>query len=130
MVGVLERQIHTKVLTSMAENENFDAIIALGTIGTARSYMEHLAKFDPDLAGTLKPYVLETEAKFIRKIAELVETLQKPIIAVSLRPERALLEIERLGCQITLFSSPDQAVRALTAMDRYRRFLEKKKESS
>ena len=116
MVGIVDLDAHTRCLEILSSCAEYDSVISLGTINAATAFglaQRESEKLDKKLIEAQRQYIEMKASQFARKVLDLTQGLQKPILAVGM-PEREqdpAKGIERLGSKICTYTNPERAVR-------------------
>jgi len=110
-----------------------DAVINLGIVGR-RHLFTHLKNAclaaNPDISpndmNALDEMIIEYERNYIHHVVNLMDRYHKPVVGVSLAkgPEdKTVVGVEGYNYKGVFFPAPEQAVKSLSRMHRYRRWL-------
>jgi acyl-CoA synthetase (NDP forming) len=129
LVATIAKDPYLECLEILAQWEGIDAILALGARRGVHSYPYAKEVKGPQQlidAIALAVETIQKEArapdKVLMNIGQLVKRFDKPIIAVTLASESAhRLFLEKFN--VVSYQTPERAVRVLSHMVRYRRFL-------
>lgn len=135
LVGDTDPETFEKTLRLLAAWDQCDMVIHLGCTGRdglLRPVIEDTLASDPnaDEAGlkALLPLLREFENRFIGLAGELMEGCGKPIVGVSLTAggdDKTVAEIPGRRYKAVSFATPERAVKALSEMVIYRRWLDR-----
>jgi acyl-CoA synthetase (NDP forming) len=133
IVGEGDPAIPKTTLDELLKWEGCDAVIHLGIHGKrilASKMLDSILNTDPAYSAKeidgIKKMVIQIENDYIRHVVELTERYEKPILGVSLLTDeetRTLYRIDGCKYQGVFFPSPERAVKALSGMCRYQRWL-------
>ncbi|MFP4388632.1 MAG: acetate--CoA ligase family protein [Desulfococcaceae bacterium] len=132
IVGEHEDRVAIGVLKTLMAWDGCDAIINLGIMGRRTllgRVLDSSAKADPAMRPedleALKARLVEFEENYVRLIAELMAKHEKPVYGVSIsfdQVEKTVLPVEDSPYNGVFYPTPERAVKALAAMNGYRRF--------
>ena len=133
LVGDRNPDIPLRVLDRLMAWDGCDAVINLGIVGR-RHLFTHLKNaclaanpdISPDDMNTLDGMILEYERNYIQHVVNLMDRYHKPVVGVSLArgPEdKTVVTVEGCNYKGVFFPAPEQAVKSLSRMHRYRRWL-------
>lgn len=131
LVGTTDRRPHFQALEILTRCENVDGIIALGIVGASSAFAALGERFKTSRAfeipaefvdGMIK-MVERVDAKFAKKINELIREFGKPIIGASIAPQESKLKYE--GEEIIIYPTPEKAATVLAKLYEYRNILDK-----
>ncbi len=135
LVGERDLHIPVKSLEILMDWDGCDAVINLGIIGRRlllKRLSEAVLQSDPRADRTsldhAQTILCEFEDSYIRKITELMEKYQKPVIGVHLLTEgheKTVYPVPESQYNGVFYSTPERAVKALSKMAAYRRYLER-----
>ena len=135
IVGESDNSISLAVMEEFLKWDGCDAIINLGILGMrilAQRLIESVRKVDPGysdqfLDDGLK--LVETlEEDYISQVAHMMEKYNKPILGVSLLEDEkhhTVYNVENCGYKSVFYQNPERAVKVLSKMYQYFRFLNK-----
>ncbi|MDY6903185.1 MAG: acetate--CoA ligase family protein [Thermodesulfobacteriota bacterium] len=135
LVGENDNSLPMKVLEELMKWDGCDAVINLGILGR-RLMTKRVAKsasIDPTYKQEFLDQIVDAmydfERQYIRHVVELMDRYEKPIIGVSIMTDetedKTLYKIDGSDYKAVFFPTPERAVKALSKMYDYRRFLEK-----
>ncbi len=134
IVGESDATIPMTTVEALLKWDGCDAVIHLGIHGRrilAEKMLNSVGHTDPSYTPAqldgVRSMSREFEKQYIRHVIELTEKYDKPVLGVSLLTDAASKTLYRIeGCQHkgVFFPSPERAVKALSAMCRYRQWLE------
>jgi len=135
IVGEQGTEIAYAVLESLMNWDTCDGVIILGILGRKALVqpMVDIAResdpaASPGLLDWLSGEIDAFDGKYMAHMAELMQTHQKPIIAVNFMPdkvgEKAVTPISGKPYAVVRYSTPERAVKAISKMVEYRRFLD------
>jgi acyl-CoA synthetase (NDP forming) len=132
IVGEHEDRVAIGVLEALMAWDGCDAIINLGIMGRATllgRVLDSSAQADPAMRPedleALKTRLVEFEKNYVRLIAELMAKHEKPVYGVSIsfdQVDKTVLPVADSSYNGVFYPTPERAVKALAAMDEYRRF--------
>jgi hypothetical protein len=116
----------------MLKLEGIDAVISLGIVGRLefiRLLVQSTRKIDSsqaDFLAGLESLGAAYEKKYIEKLAELMETYEKPVIGVSLSrtDEGTVRPVDGRKYSPVFYQTPEDAVNVLARMVGYRAYLD------
>lgn len=134
LVGTTQEGIAEQAVEAVAHSEAVDAVIVLGVVGMMTTPIRVYSEVDrlaeeqgftlPDDGGDRDRFC-RREGTFIRRMSELMERYEKPIIAVSFTPlDRAVFEFGGRYAAVVL-PSPLRSVRVIAKMAKHGAFLER-----
>lgn len=133
IVGEGDPAIPKTAIEELVKWDGCDAVIHLGIHGKrilACKMLDSIANTDPAYSRAqitaMQEMVTEQESEYIRYVVELTGKYQKPVLGVSLLTDEATRTLYRIdGCSHkgVFFPSPERAVKALSGMCRYQRWL-------
>ncbi len=140
LVGEADPSIPMTVMEALMKWDGCDAVLNLGIMGR-RHMITRLAdsvrtadpSFTEDfLEKAVKPF-RDFENKYIEHIVSLMEKYKKPVLGVSMlkgENDRTVYNVESLTYKGLFFPTPEQAVKSLSKMCEYKRFLLRTREKS
>lgn len=129
LVGQIDELIFSTTLSAMLEADYIDSLLFMGVFG-ASEFMSRIADAAPGIVPEIseengkqiKIYANQMEKKFKEETLASIEKYKKPIVGVSLSSTARL--VHRVdGETLILFPTPERAVKALSALYRYRQYL-------
>jgi acyl-CoA synthetase (NDP forming) len=135
LVGEQDLDLPGQSLEILMAWDGCDAVINLGILGR-RIFLQRLAKAvlqsdshaDPALLEQAKSILDEFERNYILKIVKLMEKYQKPVIGVHLLTdgqEKITYPTPESNFNGVFYPTPEQAVKALSKMVTYKKYLER-----
>jgi acyl-CoA synthetase (NDP forming) len=135
LLGDNDPTVPLKVMERLLGWEGCDAVIHLGVMGRL-GFIEKLAaavkRCDPEAPDHLGQMAVDLikafEADYVNQIAALMERYGKPVVGVSLMKDardKTVYTVEGARHQTVFYETPERAVKALSQMVRYRRFLQR-----
>jgi acyl-CoA synthetase (NDP forming) len=135
LVAEMNTDIHMAIIDELLQWEECDAIIHMGIIGRSKMVKSVLESaimidkaydqnFKEDSLNLLKAY----EHELVDKTVRIMEKYQKPVIGVYLLTDemsRTVIEINGYKYKGIIFPSPERAVKALSKMYKYSRWLKR-----
>ncbi len=133
IVGEHDNTIPLTVMEEFLKWDGCDAIINLGILGMriiAQRLIESVRKVDPGYSkefldeGT--KFVDALEVDYIAQVAHMMEKYNKPILGVSLLEDEkhhTVYNVENCAYKSVFYPNPERAVKALSKMYEYFRFL-------
>lgn len=133
LVGETDLDLPLAAMEALLDWDGCDAVVHLGILGR-RLFVERLtdtvAAADPDHSSSalqeIRQLLVDFEERYIQQIAHLMERYRKPVVGVRLltAPEdRTVYTVAGCRYQPIFYETPERAVRALSKMVDYRRFL-------
>ena len=133
IVGEPDNNLMTTIMEDLLKWDGCDAVINLGVLGRA-IFFEGMAdaaeRADPTYSKEYfekaKAYMHTFEQKYLKLIARLMETYQKPVYGVSLLTgvkSQTVYTVEGSPYKPVFYQSPERAVKAYARMYEYYRFL-------
>ena len=134
IVGEHDPNIPMTAMEALMKWDGCDAVIHLGINGRrilADKMLDSIANTDPAYSTKelkeIGALAVEFEDLYIRHVVKLIEQYQKPVLGVSLLTDedsKTLYRVEGAQYKGVFFPSPERAVKALSGMCRYQRWLE------
>ncbi len=133
LVGNLSVDNHMQILEKMAASPNFDAIIALGSLGTSvmigMSSMvaqQETMGWDQEFFKSFLVNIQERNHQFMDRAIELMDRYSKPIVFVEMQflGDDSLVELEQ-GRSV-IFTAPEKAAAVLQKMRIYHEWLNRR----
>ncbi len=132
LVGENDLELPLQTMEALLKWDGCDAVINLGILGR-RIFVNRLIangkKADPDLTADFHALVHDTimqfEAQYIERIAELMQRYEKPVYGVSLlqdESDRTVYPVAHSPYNAVFYETPERAVQAFARMVDYRRF--------
>ncbi len=132
LVGENDLELPLQTMEALLKWDGCDAVINLGILGR-RIFVSRLIangkKADPDLTPDFHALVHDTimqfEAQYIERIAELMQRYEKPVYGVSLlqdESDRTVYPVAHSPYNAVFYETPERAVQAFARMVDYRRF--------
>jgi acyl-CoA synthetase (NDP forming) len=135
IVGQPDNKLMTTIMEELMKWDGCDAIINLGILGRAIfvSLMADAAEradptYSKDFLDSTKAYIQAFEQDYLKLVARLMETYQKPVYGVSLLTDiksRTVYTVEGSTYKPVFYQTPERAVKANARMYEYYRFLKK-----
>jgi acyl-CoA synthetase (NDP forming) len=135
LVGERDLDLPVQSLEILMDWDGCDAVINLGILGRRlllKRLSEAVLQSDPHADRTsldqAQTILCEFEERYIRKITELMEKYQKPVIGVHLLTdgrEKTVYPVPESQFNGVFYSTPERAVKALSKMAAYRRYFER-----
>jgi len=133
LVGDRNPDVPLRVMDQLMAWDGCDAVINLGIVGR-RHLFTHLKNAclaaNPDISpndmNALDEMIIEYERNYIHHVVNLMDRYHKPVVGVSLAkgPEdKTVVGVEGYNYKGVFFPAPEQAVKSLSRMHRYRRWL-------
>jgi acyl-CoA synthetase (NDP forming) len=133
IVGEKDNTIPMVAIEELLRWDGCDAVINLGIVGRRillRRLVDSVSATDPSYSKEALASAREMfdafEQRYIAHIAELMEQFQKPVFGVSLLTEaqdRTVTPVENKRYKGLFYPTPERAVKAVSKMVEYRRFL-------
>jgi acyl-CoA synthetase (NDP forming) len=135
LVGDNDPAVPLRVMERLLGWEGCDAVIHLGVMGRL-GFIEKLAaaveRCDPQASDDLGQMAVDLikafEANYVNQIAALMERYGKPVVGVSLMKDardKTVYTVDGARHQTVFYETPERAVKALSQMVRYQRFLQR-----
>jgi len=135
LVGVMNQEVHMKILEAMAASPDIDAIVLLGSLSTGTMIglsvlmngQENMG-WDQNAFKSFLVNIRNRNRAFLDRALELMERYGKPIVNVEfmLGSDEQVVELE--DGRSVIFSAPEKAAGVLRKMHEYGRFLARFKE--
>jgi acyl-CoA synthetase (NDP forming) len=119
-----------EILEALIEWDGCDAVIHLGIVGrkyilnqSIEAHRKTVPGVDRDFHRQARRFAEDLEAQYIQRVIELMDQHNKPIIGVSLAKgpdDKTVVESEEHPYKGVFFAAPEQAVKSLSRMCRYR----------
>jgi len=133
LVGDRNPDVPLRVMDQLMAWDGCDAVINLGIVGR-RHLFTHLKNAclaaNPDISpndmNALDEMIIEYERNYIHHVVNLMDRYHKPVVGVSLAkgPEdKTVVSVEGYNYKGVFYPAPEQAVKSLSRMHRYRRWL-------
>jgi acyl-CoA synthetase (NDP forming) len=132
LVGTHDPDAPLVAVEELLRSDDVDAVISLGIVGR----IEHLRVMNrsarqidetipPGLLDQVETSLREYEEKYIARTAELMESLEKPVIGVTLAKTSGgtVRPVAGRRYNPVIYESPESAVHVLAKMVEYRKFL-------
>lgn len=133
IVGEGDPAIPKTTVEELLKWDGCDAVIHLGIHGKrilASKMLDSVSNTDPayppEATREMQKMVTEMENDYIRHVVELTEKYEKPVLGVSLLTDAETRTLYRIdGCRYkgVFFPSPERAVKALSGMCRYQKWV-------
>jgi acyl-CoA synthetase (NDP forming) len=136
LVGEFNPDIPMRAIEALAMWDGCDSVLHLGTLGqlsSLRKMILDVKKADSDANQrflSMVPKLMEDfEEQFIIHTVRLMEKTKKPIIGVLIQEDdiRTVTEVEGSPYKAVSFLTPERAVKALSRLTSYSRWLERQK---
>ncbi|MBF0572294.1 MAG: acetate--CoA ligase family protein [Desulfamplus sp.] len=135
IVGENDPNIPKVALEELLKWDGCDAVIHLGIHGKRifiEKMVDSIAKVDPahsrESLTPLRDMLIDFESEYVSHVIKLTEKYEKPVLGVSLLTDSTTKTLYRVdGCKYSglFFPSPERAVKALSGMCKYSRWLRK-----
>lgn len=133
LVGDRNPDVPLRVMDQLMAWDGCDAVINLGIVGR-RHLFTHLKNAclaaNPDISAddmnALDKMIIEYERNYIHHVVNLMDRYHKPVVGVSLAKgpgDKTVVGVEGYNYKGVFFPAPEQAVKSLSRMHRYRRWL-------
>ena len=133
LVGERDFNLPFQVMEELLKWDGCDGVINLGIFGR-RHIVERFGKvvvkadttYSKDFIGEVNQHMREFEKSYVRHIVELMNEYQKPIIGVSLMPDKknkTVYQVRSNAYRGIFFPTPERAVKAFAKMFEYQRFI-------
>ncbi len=128
LVGVFDIEAHISCLRELASSDAFDGIISLGTVNANISFREMIerewARADEHSKLEVRKHMEKMTEAFVEAVVELTESRRKPIVTVGMPQRESDLSLLPEGSRrMCIFSTPERAVRVMSALAERSRFL-------
>lgn len=135
IVGETDNRLPLIIMEEFLKWDGCDAVINLGILGR-RIFVNRLAdsvqaadpSYSTEFLERARKYLDDFENHYIQKIAELMEIYKKPVFGVSLltdEKDQTVYNIDNCTFKSVFYPTPERAVRALSKMCEYYRFLKR-----
>ncbi|HQG31226.1 MAG TPA: acetate--CoA ligase family protein [Deltaproteobacteria bacterium] len=135
IVGEPDNKLMTTIMEELMKWDGCDAIINLGILGRAifiGQMTDAAERADPtyskEFFDGIKAYMQDFEQNYLKLVAQLMETYQKPVYGVSLVTDiksKTVYTVEGSAYKPVFYQTPERAVKAGARMYEYYRFLKK-----
>jgi acyl-CoA synthetase (NDP forming) len=133
LVGTFGSKIHKTALEGLAQSDDFDAILTLGSLGASRFIIRIVStardiqpSFDSSTMQLVIGEAARLEAQQMRAIGSVMSKYNKPILSVS-TAEKLNYSIPIDDKMLVAYPTPEKAIRVFQAMLWYRNWKEKRK---
>ena len=132
LVGTHDPDVPLVAVEELLKWEGVDAVISLGIVGRAeliRLLIQSTREVDPSMSPTfldqVETFIQQYEKDYITRIADLMETYEKPVIGVSLTTtdEGIVRPVAGRRYSGVFYQTPESAVNVLARMVAYQRFI-------
>jgi acyl-CoA synthetase (NDP forming) len=133
LVGERDFHLPLRVMEELLGWEGCDGVINLGIFGRrhiVKRFGKVVLKADPAYSGEfideVNRHMSRFEKTYMRHIVNLMQEFQKPVIGVSLMPDKknkTVYQIRSKTYRGIFFPTPERAVKAFAKMFEYRRFV-------
>jgi acyl-CoA synthetase (NDP forming) len=133
IVGEPDNNLMTSIMEDLLKWDGCDAVINLGVLGRAIMFegmADAAERADPTYSKEYfekaKAYMHTFEQEYLKLVARLMETYQKPVYGVSLLTgvkSQTVYTVEGSPYKPVFYQSPERAVKAYARMYEYYRFL-------
>jgi len=130
LVGDKSPDMPFEILDTLLSWDGCDAVIHLGIVGRKHILDLNLEAqrrsdpgCDPEAQRQLEQFADDLERRYIHHVIEMMERHSKPVIGVSLAKgpdDKTIVEAEGFTHKGVFFAAPEQAVKSLSRMCRYR----------
>jgi acyl-CoA synthetase (NDP forming) len=132
LVGEPNPELHIHTLNLLANWDEVDSVIALGTVGQVAFYRTGLEnqerimgkKFSPEIVESVLKARSDVELNFFKEMARLQKETKKPILAVSLAQEDTDFMVNTEHGNVITLPTPEEAVNIIKHMVRYRNYID------
>lgn len=135
IVGESDTQLPLIIMEEFLKWDGCDSVINLGILGR-RIFVNRLADsvlaadpaYSPEFLDKVKKYLDDFENNYITRVAELMEKYKKPVFGVSLLTDKkaqTVFNVDNCTFKSVFYPTPERAVRALSKMCEYYRFLKR-----
>jgi acyl-CoA synthetase (NDP forming) len=135
IVGEPDNTLMTSIMEELLKWDGCDSVINLGVLGRAIFFerMGYAAEradptYSKDFFEKANAYMQTFEQEYLKLIARLMETYQKPVYGVSLLTDvksKTVYAVEGSAYKPVFYQTPERAVKANARMYEHHRFLEK-----
>ena len=133
LVGERDFNLPFQVLEELLKWEGCDGVINLGIFGR-RHIVERFGKvvvnadkaYSKDFIKEVNQHMRQFEKSYVRHIVKLMNEFQKPVIGVSLMPDKknkTVYQVRTDAYRGIFFPTPERAVKAFAKMFEYQRFV-------
>ena len=135
LVGQVDPEIYRQSLETMLSSDIFDSVIALGCMGSSgivvRMMKSNLMSehFTKEMAEVALVEAGNMEKAYLRDVANLMKTYNKPVILISLYDDEKTVHQTEEGHNIISYRTPERAGRVLQKLVEYGRFLKRVKKN-
>ena len=135
IVGESDNRLPLIIMEEFLKWDGCDSVINLGILGR-RIFVNRLADsvlaadpaYSEEFLNKAKKYLDDFENHYITRVAELMEKYRKPILGVSLltdEKDQTVYNVDNCTFKSVFYPTPERAVRALSKMCEYYRFLKR-----
>ncbi|MCX5852179.1 MAG: acetate--CoA ligase family protein, partial [Deltaproteobacteria bacterium] len=135
IVGESDTQLPLIIMEEFLKWDGCDSVINLGILGR-RIFVNRLADsvlaadpaYSPEFLNKVKKHLDDFENNYITRVAELMEKYKKPVFGVSLLTDKkaqTVFNVDNCTFKSVFYPTPERAVRALSKMCEYYRFLKR-----
>ncbi len=117
MVGILDLDKHSRCLEVLANCEQYDLVVSLGTINAAGAFgLKHGVEEGEaarEMENVRRTYVRDRSNRFACRVVELMKELGKPIVTVGMPQRNSDMEEapEYPWDRISIYTNPERAAR-------------------
>ena len=133
LVGERDFNLPFQVMEELLKWEGCDGVINLGIFGR-RHIVERFGKvvvnadntYSKDFIKEVNQHMRQFEKSYVRHIVKLMNEFQKPVIGVSLMPDKknkTVYQVRSNAFRGIFFPTPERAVKAFAKMFEYQRFI-------
>jgi len=141
LVGENDMSIPRTVMKELLEWDGCDAVINLGIMGRrhmVKRLTDSVKKSDPDSSieflNAVDKQLADSEQEYAEYIVDLMEQNNKPVLGVSMvmheDEDNTVYPVQGKTYKGVFFPTPEQAVKSLSKMYEYHKFLEREQSSS
>jgi len=141
LVGENDMSIPMTVMKELIEWDGCDAVINLGIMGRrhmVKRLTDSVKKADPDSSpeflDAVDNQLAKSEQEYAEYIVGLMEKNNKPVLGVSMvkyeEEDLTVYPVDGMTCKGVFFPTPEQAVKSLSKMYEYHKFLKREQSSS
>lgn len=134
IVGEMDNNLVTTIMEELLKWDGCDALINLGVLGRSiffESIAAAVERADPsyshDFLEQAKAFMRNFEVEYLKLVARLMETYQKPIFGVSLltnEKSQTVYNVDGSVYRPVFYPTPERAVKSCARMYEYYRFLQ------
>jgi acyl-CoA synthetase (NDP forming) len=134
IVGQMDNNLMTTIMEELLKWDGCDALINLGVLGRS-IFFDRMAVaveradpgYPPDFLEQARAYMRTFEEEYLKLVARLMETYDKPVFGVSLltsEKSQTVYNVDGTKYKPVFYHSPERAVKSCARMYEYYRFLQ------